>query len=133
MNINHNVILQEFGDIIGLTLSFDKNGRCPLLVDGQILISIAIRGEYWQFHSLLMEDKQYNNSDLFTFCLQLNIALAEDNAGALAYDPISKYLIYISSQSEPATGGELLEIVRSIISRRELILIKLKDFNPHII
>ncbi|AKP34746.1 CesT family type III secretion system chaperone [Yersinia aleksiciae] len=126
----NNLILQEFGQILGLPLSFDKNSQCILIIERKIIISIRANEERWIFHYLLTKNTQSLNNDVFPLCLKLNVILAERGSGSIAYLPDARQFIYVISTQIPGSGGEIEHLLEKIISTGEYIIAELKKHFP---
>ncbi|WP_145519223.1 CesT family type III secretion system chaperone [Yersinia bercovieri] len=126
----NNLILQEFGKILGLPLSFDKDSQCILIIERKIIISIRANEESWIFHHLLTKNTQHLNNGVFPLCLKLNIILAERGSSSVAYLPDSKQLINIVSTQTPNSGGEIEYLLEKTISTGGYIITELKKHFP---
>ncbi|GAA0779624.1 chaperone SicP [Castellaniella ginsengisoli] len=89
-----NDILSRLGDRLGLNLSFGENGKCCLLLDQTLIISIESKSSGWLFYGLLQSSAGWQEKDFWRDLLALNLSLAEQQAGAIAYEPASDALLY---------------------------------------
>lgn len=90
----HGDILSRLGDRLGLSLYFGENGKCCLLLDQTLIISIESKSSGWVFYGLLQSSAGWQEKDFWRDLLALNLSLAEQQAGAIAYEPTSDALLY---------------------------------------
>jgi len=93
MQSQHDV-LSGLGDKLGLKLSFGDNGKCCLLLDQTLIISIETKPSGWLFIGLVQNSIEWRQKSFWQRLLALNLSLAEQHAGALAYEPVSDALLY---------------------------------------
>ncbi|MEQ5075974.1 chaperone SicP [Providencia alcalifaciens] len=110
MESNQN-ILNAIGNKLGIPLSFDENKQCMLLLDDDLLVSIRANEHYWLLNGMVSKMKQ-DNCSLWCDLMILNRVLAEENSGALGYEPTSEVLLYL----EPITNLNEENIINKLES-----------------
>ncbi|HHE6471367.1 TPA: chaperone SicP [Providencia rettgeri] len=89
-------VLNDIGKKLGISLSFDENHQCMLLLDDNLLISIRDNNNYWSISGMISTMKQ-ENCHFWVELMTLNRTLAEENAGSLGYEPTSEVLLYLDT------------------------------------
>lgn len=90
-------VLSSLGTRLGLDLSFGENEHCCLLLDQSLFISIENKASGWLFTGLVQNSVDWHEKSFWQDLLALNLSLAEQNAGSVAYEPTSDALLYIDS------------------------------------
>ncbi len=104
----HGDILSRLGDRLGLSLSFGENGKCCLLLDQTLIISIESKSSGWVFYGLLQSSAGWQEKDFWRDLLALNLSLAEQQAGAIAYEPKAGRIALLYTHRLPASNrGQL--------------------------
>ncbi|MHA3904384.1 chaperone SicP [Castellaniella sp. WN] len=87
-------ILSRLGDRLGLSLTFGDDGKCCLLLDQTLIISIESKPSGWLFYGLLQSSAGWQEKDFWQHLMALNLLLAEQQAGSIAYESKSDVLLY---------------------------------------
>lgn len=90
-------ILTQLGRRLGLALSFDENDQCCLILDYTLMLSIKKKATSWLFYGMLQADVSEQEGSFWQYVSSLNLSLAEQEAGAIAYEPTSGALLYVDS------------------------------------
>lgn len=120
--------LSLLGERLGLPLSFDSNGKCCLLFNEDLPISIEKKHYGWLFSGLLQDSVEWREKPFWQDLLALNASLAEQQAGAICYEPVSDVLLY--THSFPTALMDLdhaYEFLEGFINHLEKIINKLHD------
>lgn len=89
-------ILKQLGNKLGLTLAFDANNKCCLILDQHMFINIENKNNGWQFSGLVRSSIAWKEKQFWKNLLSLNFSLAKKNSGTLAYESTEDVLLYIS-------------------------------------
>lgn len=87
-------VLHELGDQLGLALEFDAQQRCALLLDQSHLVTLNGDDRGWLLHGLLRENADSDSCDPWQL-LDINLDLALEQAGTLAFDNHNRTLAYL--------------------------------------
>lgn len=120
-------ILSRLGDRLGLNLSFGDNGQCCLLLDQTLIVSIENKPSGWLFCGLLQNSIDWQEKSFWQNLLVLNLSLAEQQAGTIAYEPTSDALLY--AHSLPVSQLDIdsaYEFLEKFVSQLEKIIIQLR-------
>lgn len=92
---NHDVILAELGDRLGLSLTFDENSQCLLILDQKLMVSIRKETSAWLFYGLIEADVQWREKAFWQTALTINLDLVKSGGGSISYEPDSCALMYV--------------------------------------
>lgn len=90
------LLLKELGEDLGLPLAFDENGRCLLILDDKLMISIhTSKSDGWILYGMLGEFYKNTDEIFFQHLFSLNQILAKQGHGALAFDKHNSAILYV--------------------------------------
>lgn len=90
-------LLKDFGDLLGLELSFDENGQCLFEVDEQFLISIRKKGENYSFYGMLGEFPDVEDDNFWKNVVATNMHLVESDDGVICLETSTDCLVLIKN------------------------------------
>ncbi|WP_440030291.1 chaperone SicP [Chromobacterium amazonense] len=125
----HQDFLGRLGDRLGLPLRFDGNRQCLLQLDDQLLVALHANGHGWTLHGLLMKAPRDCDARFWRELMEMNLELATQRAGTLAYDPSSQALIYLDSIDEPGDTAAAFARLESFINRQEKLRALIRNHN----
>lgn len=123
----HQDFLGRLGDRLGLPLRFDDNRQCLLQLDEQLLVALHAGDHGWTLHGLLMKALPDSDAHFWRELMEMNVELATQRAGTLAYEPASQALLYLDSIDEPGDTAAAFQQLESFINRQE----KLRELIRH--
>ncbi|KVN98503.1 hypothetical protein WJ69_34160 [Burkholderia ubonensis] len=122
MNKNTN-LLTAFGRTIGIDLEFDEHGQSFLLMDEQLMVSIRSVSGAVILYAMVGEFPDAPGNDFWQKVLAVNVALAEDGAGALAFEERTEALLFVKHlPTERLEPHDFADAVESFVNRLESLI-----------
>ncbi|MET1116601.1 MAG: chaperone SicP [Comamonas sp.] len=94
--MNHQDILNEIGNSLGIELTFDEHQQCFVLLDEHLMMSLRSVDDAWILYGMLGrlgEDGQ--PKDIASSLLTLNLHLAESGGASIAREASSNVLMLV--------------------------------------
>ena len=95
--MNNDIVLKDFGNLLGIDLVFDQNGQCMLELDSTLLVSIRKKEENYIFYGMLGEFPDETDDMFWKNVLAANIHLAESPSGSICFEMSTDCLVLIKS------------------------------------
>ncbi|MEN3813661.1 chaperone SicP [Chromobacterium piscinae] len=115
----HQEQLGLLGQRLGLPLQFDDNRQCLLMLDEHLLVSIRANRETWTLRGFLVEVSPNHSGHIWSTWMAMNLELAQQHAGRLAYEPESHALLYLDELPTFSHPNDIFEQLESFITRLE--------------
>ncbi len=103
---HHDQTLSELGEKLGLTLSFDDERHCLLLLDESLIASIKSQESGWIFIGQLEHVVEFQEDSFWKNLLSTNLSLAEKHAGSICYEQTANTLLYLHRLPEEELNAD---------------------------
>lgn len=121
--MSHSILLEEFGELIGIDLKFDENHQCLLQLDDRLLVSIHYVGGNYIFYGMLGEFPDNDEAVFWKNVLSVNKDLAESNSGTICFEESTDVLLLIKSVGvQGIDATKLKKIVEDFVSTVEKLI-----------
>ncbi|MGC3030442.1 chaperone SicP [Burkholderia sp. DN3021] len=115
----HQEQLGLLGQRLGLPLRFDENRQCLLLLDDNLFVSLRANDKNWLIRGMLVEIPLNAEGVAWSALLAINLDLATQQAGSLAYEPTSRALLYLAVIPKPSQLDDVVERLERFIRYQE--------------
>ncbi|WP_080439546.1 chaperone SicP [Burkholderia ubonensis] len=105
----HQEQLGLLGQRLGLPLRFDENRQCLLLLDDNLFVSLRANDKNWLISGMLAEIALDAGGVVWGALMAINLELATQQAGSLAYEPTSRTLLYLAVIPQPSQLDDAAE------------------------
>ncbi|EAA4607460.1 chaperone SicP [Salmonella enterica subsp. enterica serovar Oranienburg] len=125
----HERIISETGDILGLPLDFDEEGQCALQFDENLFVSFQIwKNDTWLLTGLLLDTLPPEPDNAFwKKIMMLNGELAMDNAGNLVYSENDNALLLTDTVTDLSNVHAIIAHLESFVNRQEYLIQALQE------
>ncbi len=106
---NHQEILNQIGQSLGLELEFDENGQCFLLLDEKLMVSIRSLDDSWILYGMLGNIDEDEQEEVAFFLLSLNLSQAESGGASIAVEKSSGVLMQVLRVPTAGMDGERMQ------------------------
>lgn len=129
MMYQHERIISEAGDILGLPLDFDEEGQCALQFDENLFVSFQIwKNDTWLLTGLLLDTLPPEPDNAFwKKIMMLNGELAMDNAGNLVYSENDNALLLTDTVTDLSNVHAIIAHLESFVNRQEYLIQALQE------
>ncbi|MDN7675869.1 chaperone SicP [Burkholderia oklahomensis] len=115
----HQEQLGLLGQRLGLPLRFDENRQCLLLLDDNLFVSLRANDKNWLIRGMLAEIPLDAGGVVWSALMAINLELATQQAGSLAYEPTSRALLYLAIIPQPCQLDDAAEQLERFIRYQE--------------
>ncbi|EBU8924202.1 TPA: chaperone SicP [Salmonella enterica subsp. enterica serovar Nima] len=120
----HERIISEAGEILGLPLDFDEEGQCALQFDENLFVSFQIwKNDTWLLTGLLLDTLPSEPDNAFwKKIMVLNSELAMENAGNLVYSENDNALLLIDTVTDLSNAYAIVAHLENFVNRQESLI-----------
>ncbi|EPE4643729.1 chaperone SicP [Salmonella enterica subsp. enterica serovar Brandenburg] len=124
MMYQHERIISEAGEILGLPLDFDEEGQCALQFDENLFVSFQIwKNDTWLLTGLLLDTLPSEPDNAFwKKIMVLNSELAMENAGNLVYSENDNALLLIDTVTDLSNAYAIVAHLENFVNRQESLI-----------
>ncbi|EAB6124739.1 chaperone SicP [Salmonella enterica subsp. enterica] len=125
----HERIISEAGDILGLPLDFDEEGQCALQFDENLFVSFQIwKNDTWLLTGLLLDTLPPEPDNAFwKKIMMLNGELAMENAGNLVYSENDNALLLTDTVIDLSNVHAIIAHLENFVNRQEYLIQALQE------
>lgn len=129
MMYQHERIISEAGDILGLPLDFDEEGQCALQFDENLFVSFQIwKNDTWLLTGLLLDTLPPEPDNAFwKKIMMLNGELAMENAGNLVYSENDNALLLTDTVIDLSNVHAIIAHLENFVNRQEYLIQALQE------
>ncbi|AXD36034.1 chaperone SicP [Salmonella enterica subsp. enterica serovar Muenchen] len=120
----HDRIISETGEILGLPLDFDEEGQCALQFDENLFVSFQIwKNDTWLLTGLLLDTLPPEPDNAFwKKIMMLNGELAMENAGNLVYSEEDNALLLMDTVTDLSNAHAIISHLENFVNRQESLI-----------
>ncbi|ELH9453246.1 chaperone SicP [Salmonella enterica] len=125
----HERIISEAGEILGLSLDFDEEGQCALQFDENLFVSFQIwKNDTWLLTGLLLDALPPEPDNTFwKKIMMLNGELAMENAGNLVYSENDNALLLTDTVTDLSNVHAIIAHLENFVNRQEYLIQELQE------
>lgn len=123
----HERIISEIGEILGLPLDFDEEGQCALQFDENLFVSFQIwKNDTWLLTGLLLDILPSEPSSSFwKKIMVLNSEMAMENSGNLVYSETDNTLLLVDTVTDLSNAYAIIAHLENFVNKQEYIICEL--------
>lgn len=123
----HDRIISETGEILGLPLDFDEEGQCGLQFDENLFVSFQIwKNDTWLLTGLLLNTLPSEPDGAFwKKIMVLNGELAMENAGNLVYSENDNALLLVDTVTDLSNAHAIIAHLENFVNKQEYLMCEL--------
>lgn len=125
------MLINEIAEKLGLSLSFDDNNQCMLLLDTHLLVSIKANNDGWLLSGMIIELSPVCGDNIWRHIMNINRELAEKNFGSLVYSDMAETLLFMDTITDLNNENNVLLHLERFVNRQEDILNTLQNYRSH--
>ncbi|EFC5138874.1 chaperone SicP [Escherichia coli] len=123
----HERIISEIGEILGLPLDFDEEGQCALQFDENLFVSFQVwKNDTWLLTGLLLDMLPSEPSTSFwKKIMVLNSEMAMENSGNLVYSENDNTLLLVDTVTDLSNVHAIIAHLENFVNKQEYIICEL--------
>ena len=123
----HERIISEIDEILGLPLDFDEEGQCALQFDENLFVSFQVwKNDTWLLTGLLLDMLPSEPSTSFwKKIMVLNSEMAMENSGNLVYSENDNTLLLVDTVTDLSNVHAIIAHLENFVNKQEYIICEL--------
>ncbi|HAV9130731.1 TPA: chaperone SicP [Escherichia coli] len=123
----HERIISEIGEILGLPLDFDEEGQCALQFDKNLFVSFLVwKNDTWLLTGLLLDILPSElSSSFWKKIMVLNSEMAMENSGNLVYSETDNTLLLVDTVTDLSNAYAIIAHLENFVNKQEYIICEL--------